>query len=1516
MFEIKIHSTLIFSRHPFESSLHCKDGRAVELNVVVTVATGALANYTSIIRILARYAIVNNLPYPVRIWQDSSTFSTVAGGDLTSKKALKWRNNVVEEDRARINQYELLWGRPASLNEREKSQSIGGTAARRSALYITTVYPSEILPFCLPDSRGERQLRIDPGNPWDLSGSISTNKPGDFTLAIKQAVDSKAISHASSRASPHYEVRLPPHGTVSFDDDLGIWFESDYGVNTGLIVKAVRKNSYTFNETEVHVGDELLYLNGTQLNTLAFDEAIETLKRHLLELKSKRRGDGNAGTPIKQGRQSLVKKNLKFLKEKDQSQRANDIPSIVLTFRTVEERIRRVMINASTADKTNVQSLECFEAGKQSSVSRNRDINESGFFITAELKNFPRSHLGLFLVLREENTAPYELFNQSVFYTIYYRQRDCSHLKWQSLKPGKSRRYAWDEPLKPKKLVLRVDSQNMFAYGGNSSHDTLVSDNPSRISASTRLRSEEDVYFPKSALIPLDEVGYHEVLSLHDPSMRNENVNIPLSYLQFDVDVSRNSRVLVVADVPSEEGQRQMVQWLDDVNEKLKSETKRHKDLQAFTETNAVTRTEDASKRFIEACNVQDHVGHDDAVISACHQIFVEILEATGISSDSINASCHPYCDVRLKHGHNRNRLFGSRDRRQTYYIRNTLTPVWNKQSFVFQVPQEASTVTRGYKLVIRIRNYSTFRFHQVLGYARIDLHSVRDQRSHIGWFPLVGRNGRPELNTHGSHLGRGSIRVRVQWIYSMPALLQYFVILSENRIILLQERKDIITRQVERLVESENGMRAGQDGIQAVRIDDLISFPKYKRKENIDNLRLQKVKASMIRKKTEPLVLPEESTPLNSPTDSQDRFTELPVLFRPHKHEHAFIKTANPLHAIAHRLEQQISQKRLQRLNTGRLLLGDVLNPTDGIVPLSLIRSWHIVQALLNDADVEAKFNGDTIETTLRPNLFSPGQASTCEDSEVMNDVSSKLRAPDKTPSSMKSSINGYIDDWMKSRTSFERSARISMKTVLHSGGWLSIRPITALNLPDVFTGMAVKIQYGSETYISDTADVRSLDPSWYKMNRRDSSVDDWELVSENDIHIHIAPQLTSGTIRLSVIGEKKHKRPSSKTEIGVVHLPVGATLSCLLDCDESRVELLRWFPLSTSTARMEGDGGLSVRPPDTEKNSDSDFKEYFAPCIQLALFWSSDSGDVVDNKENDSIREVSHTQEFKFATNRRSPFVKNYLNADIGWISAALIDSQRACELISLNVKDIDLRYLVTSAKTRMGLTVGWLQIDYQDNDEREPVILSPTPTGLLSPVIQTLVVKDNLRSETDTLSFDFIDISIAEFDFTVEERLLIDLMKFLSSFYARQGAKLRTNTNESIEGTSIGDRIKSESSLMLQNERSSTTSFASILMSTPNKTGKREKIYIKELVIGVIKVNISYLKGRIRDAAADSSLSKAIKVASDELFQRFFYNEDNSDPYLVWSQSTFDDDLHARSEGIYTNEFYSICTPPISH
>ena len=43
-----------------------------------------------------------------------------------------------------------------------------------------------------------------------------------------------------------------------------------------------------------------------------------------------------------------------------------------------------------------------------------------------------------------------------MFYTVYFRQRACDGHPWHCLSPGESMSYLWEEPIKQKKLTIRV----------------------------------------------------------------------------------------------------------------------------------------------------------------------------------------------------------------------------------------------------------------------------------------------------------------------------------------------------------------------------------------------------------------------------------------------------------------------------------------------------------------------------------------------------------------------------------------------------------------------------------------------------------------------------------------------------------------------------------------------------------------------------------------------------------------------------------------------------------------------------------------------------------------------------------------------------------------------------------------------------------------------------------------------------------------------------------------------------
>jgi hypothetical protein len=225
-----------------------------------------------------------------------------------------------------------------------------------------------------------------------------------------------------------------------------------------------------------------------------------------------------------------------------------------------------------------------------------------------------------------------------------------------------------------------------------------------------------------------------------------------------------------------------------------------------------------------------------------------------------------------------------------------------------------------------------------------------------------------------------------------------------------------------------------------------------------------------------------------------------------------------------------------------------------------------------------------------------------------------------------------------------------------------------------------------------------------------------------------------------------------------------------------------------------------------------------------------------------------------------------------------------------------DIDVRYWVTKAKTRIGVSIGWLQLDHQDDNPREPVIMAPTPTvQQFVPVLQMLAVKDNLRSETDVLSFQFIDISVAEFDITVEESFLFDLFDFLSSVKLRRLRKTRTS-NPNGENHLDGSNLSGFSEMPDPDE----PGLFSLLLGE-SRPGRENKVYIEQLFLGVVKVNLSYLKGKkqtwdfTNQNWGEKSLEGVLSLG-EKIFNYTTHHHDKSDVFNSWSQQTYDEDRWA--------------------
>lgn len=1606
---------LTFNRLSFR--MHCKDGRALELTAVVTLAPGFLSGYTKIVRFLPRYLVINTLPTPVRVWQDSSIFrplSTQTTADDTVSKDRKWRfRRDRHRETRKVNQYEALWGRETTLDERNVEGIAGGTTAHDNALYVTTVGPSELIPFNLPDSRGERQLRIGLGGPWNLTASFSAEVPGEHTLKVTRAVDLRLLRHVSTRASPQYDVRLPPLGESVFTGELGVWFETEYGSDRSLIVKAVKKNSFSFDQSDIHVGDELLLIGAIPVSRMTFSEAMSMLRTRLTEVATRGQVDSR---PQRTNRRASLRLVMGFQRTNHPfpDEPIHGAEPLVLTFRTVEERLRRVRLKAARTNSVKPTQRHDPVTGGRSDASPRSSENlayptQPLEYMTAELKTL---HHSMFLVLRQNDIVPYQIHNRTINSTIYYRQKGCNAHPWQVLKPGQSNSYSWEEPMKAKRLVVRAAVGSAFV---DSSEELSVLDTsqgksigtvtekgaegtkyPPKSTFFNRVNDEEDAVFSPSVSVRLEEIGLREFLQHPDTTPGS-----PPKYLELEVDVSGAIRVLVVHDVSGEGDEEQMVRHLSALERKCKEESSRRDELQTLK--TRLTEVGPSRKPIVESTDtilndasslMEDF--SDETTVSAQNQVVVDVLEAVGLNPDNLNGFCNPFAEVLLKTGSaSRKSLFKKKDTRRTYFVRKTVNPTWNSQSFVFDVPEEVASVTRGHSLQVRVRNRRKVGRHLVMGSAAVDFHSFRDQRPLVGWFPLSSRGGGQDLENPLSHWGRGSIKLKIQWIYSIPALLDYFLLLSETRLVNLHESLAGMTHQLENKMETDERKRERLDGFKAVRINDLLSMtkqgftiPGVRKFQHLEPGGDHEARDSKIFRSSDAAVV--------QPQSSTQKLSKALPSTRPSAAAALSASLRDPAKYALRRI-QSLSKQRL-KLSRGRSRSAEDPMPAeieggepsvsqsasgsghcgaDGhivvrseseesecvtgrpVLPFSIPTSrWTTVRAAL----VRARTPHDPVTSRDHEHSIPQRtQTASTEDvyrSEIERLVNLKLRIPLFAPTTMSAEAKEYATKFLRSRTMFERASKRALWAVLNPGGWLTIRPMTVLNLPDTYTGMFVKLRYGSEILVSETVDAK-VNPTWQKPNetaegnpQRPSKLrrgpgDE----NQRDLHIHVAPQKTSGSIQLSVIGERRSKQLLTKAELGVLHLPLGAAIASCIDCIEDSPEpnpgdapapipYVRWFPLMSpkDAVPVEGDRGLSLRPPESEKTSDDKFHEYFAPCIQLAILWWPD----VDEK--DAANELSEENAASERLDRANglprptlplsgvtPMVKSYFNADIGRVSVALIDSQRALELVSFSALDIDVRYWVTKAKTRIGVSVGWLQLDHQDDNPREPVIFAPTPTDQFVPVIQVLAVKDNLRSETDVLSFDFIDVSLAEFDITIEENFLFDLFDFMSSVRlrrslkrrARQGSSSNHNHREIDETMSGLDDLKDPVDPTL----------LSLLGGGGSASGGESKVYIEQLFLGVVKVNLSYLKGKKQAWELTTqgdwvekrlegvrSLPKVAKAVGERILSHQTLHNEKSDTFIKWSQQTYDEDRWAEDSSTYNvwgasgrTKFFSVLTKP---
>jgi hypothetical protein len=176
------------------------------------------------------------------------------------KESRKWRYPF--EDKhfdEKINQYECLFGRSATIDDRvellyghHSTQPIPeGTTAHRSVFYVTSVGPSGLVPFVVPDTRARRTMEY-------ASQFFAADFPGEHILIVSRATDLRMINHVATRAAPKYKIILPPPdeaGLTAWNGEVGVFFETEWGskIDGKIVVKETKRGMYAFNHSDIHV---------------------------------------------------------------------------------------------------------------------------------------------------------------------------------------------------------------------------------------------------------------------------------------------------------------------------------------------------------------------------------------------------------------------------------------------------------------------------------------------------------------------------------------------------------------------------------------------------------------------------------------------------------------------------------------------------------------------------------------------------------------------------------------------------------------------------------------------------------------------------------------------------------------------------------------------------------------------------------------------------------------------------------------------------------------------------------------------------------------------------------------------------------------------------------------------------------------------------------------------------------------------------------------------------------------
>jgi hypothetical protein len=163
----------------------------------------------------------------------------------------------------------------------------------------------------------------------------------------------------------------------------------------------------------------------------------------------------------------------------------------------------------------------------------------------------------------------------------------------------------------------------------------------------------------------------------------------------------------------------------------------------------------------------------------------------------------------------------------------------------------------------------------------------------------------------------------------------------------------------------------------------------------------------------------------------------------------------------------------------------------------------------------------------------------------------------------------------------------------------------------------------------------------------------------------------------------------------------------------------------------------------------------------------------------------------------------------------------------------------------------------------------------------------------------------------DLTVEESWIFELWDFFMAIMRKHKAK-----KISAKGQRRADALSANENCFVASdlEESTAPSLFSMLEGTGDgdSPSAKTKIYVEQLILGLVKVNLSYIKGKKHswELADEGARARALKkhigvnemalATAGAVISNTLARAEQSEVFFRWSQHTYDEDLLAENGG----------------